>query len=93
VLPDVLDSSDQARHQREITKEEFIEDVYEGLMKAPMALKLTPHILSRINWNSPLDDPVRRQFLPVGSRLVTDHPELTLDSLHEQEDSREYFNV
>jgi lysine 2,3-aminomutase len=54
-----------------------------------MALKLTPQILSRMDWENPLDDPIRRQFLPLQSGLMPDHPELTLDSLHEEDDMRE----
>lgn len=58
-----------------------------------MATKLTPHVLSRIDWTNPLDDPIRRQFLTLKSGLITDHPELTLDSLNEEEDSRKKFGV
>ena len=90
VLPEHLTQSEQPRHQHIRTKHDFIEDVYHGLKMAPMALRLTPHVLSRINWHNPLDDPIRRQFLPVSSGLITDHPELTLDSLHEEDDSREF---
>lgn len=53
-----------------------------------MAIRLTPHLLSVIDWNNPLDDPVRRQFLPLASGIVPDHQKLTLDSLNEQDDSR-----
>jgi lysine 2,3-aminomutase len=88
-LPENLTQSAQPNHQHIKTKQDFIEDAFRGLDMAPMALRLTPHILSRINWENPLDDPIRRQFLPVSSGLITDHPELTLDSLHEEDDSRE----
>ena len=37
--------------------------------------------------DSPYDDPVRRQFVPVASTRLPDHPMLTLDSLREQDDS------
>jgi L-lysine 2,3-aminomutase len=53
-----------------------------------MHIKMTPHILSRIDWLNPLDDPLRIQFLPLSSEMLPDHPRLTLDSLHETEDSR-----
>lgn len=46
-----------------------------------------PYILSRINWKDPLNDPVFCQFIPTKSRMEPDHPKLTLDSLHEIEDS------
>jgi lysine 2,3-aminomutase len=87
VLPDHIAQSQRLCHQHIRTRKDFIQDVTEGLKLAPMALKLTPHILSRINWRSPLDDPIRRQFLPLKSGILPDHPELTLDSLHEEEDS------
>lgn len=54
---------------------------------APMAIRLTPHILSCVNWESPLDDPIRRQFLPLKSGITEDHSALTLDSLNEEADS------
>src|SRR6185503_13930855 len=43
--------------------------------------------ISLIDWNDPINDPIRRQFVPVASSLLPDHPRLTLDSLHEQDDS------
>jgi lysine 2,3-aminomutase len=52
-----------------------------------MAIRLTPHVLSLVDWNNPLDDPIRRQFLPLKSGLMPDHEHLELDSLHEEEDS------
>lgn len=89
MLPGTLAPSRHPHHQHIKTKQDFIDDAFQGLDMAPMALRLTPHILSRINWENPLDDPVRRQFLPVSSGLIVDHPELTLDSLHEEDDSRQ----
>lgn len=38
-----------------------------------MAIRLTPHILSRIDWKNPLDDPVRKQFIPLASAILPDH--------------------
>lgn len=52
-----------------------------------MAVRLTPHVLSVVDWNNPLQDPIRRQFIPLKSALVRDHPALGLDSLHESSDS------
>ena len=52
-----------------------------------MAVRLTPHIMSVIDWKNPLDDPIRRQFVPLKSTFVKDHPALELDSLHETDDS------
>lgn len=47
----------------------------------------SPYILSRVNWQDPRHDPIVRQFLPLKSRMIPDHPKLTLDSLHEEADS------
>ncbi|KAK0910991.1 hypothetical protein LTS16_023584 [Friedmanniomyces endolithicus] len=69
------------------TREEFLLDVEEGMRVAPMAVRLTPHILSVADWSNPLDDPIRKQFVPLASTIVEDHPQLSLDSLHETDDS------
>ena len=66
---------------------EFIADVKAGFRLAPMAVRVSPYAISLIDWNAPYDDPIRRQFIPVASTLLPDHPRLTLDSLHEQDDS------
>lgn len=66
---------------------EFYRDVTVGIQNAPMSIRISPHILSLINWSDPYSDPIRRQFLPVGSQQVPNHPELHLDSLNEQGDS------
>lgn len=52
-----------------------------------MSVRLTPHILSCINWHRPFDDPIRRQFIALGSKMQPDHPSLSFDSLHETDDS------
>jgi len=65
----------------------FYRDLADGLRHAPMAIRLSPYLLSLIDWEDPYNDPIRRQFLPLGSGARRDHPELHLDSLHEQEDS------
>ena len=69
------------------TRDDFLADVVEGMKVAPMSVRLTPHILSVANWDDPLGDPIRRQFIPLKSTMVPDHPKLTLDSLHETDDS------
>jgi lysine 2,3-aminomutase len=65
----------------------FYDDVAEGFKRAPMSLRVSPYLLSLIEWGDPYNDPLRRQFVPVASRLLPDHPKLTLDSLHEQADA------
>jgi lysine 2,3-aminomutase len=65
---------------------EFIEDARRGFEKAPMSVRVSPYLLSLIDWSDPYNDPLRRQFIPVSSRLLPDHPKLGLDSLHERAD-------
>lgn len=66
---------------------EFIEDVRQGFKKAPMSVRVSPYMISLIDWANPYADPIRTQFIPVASRMRPDHPMLTLDSLHEQDDA------
>jgi lysine 2,3-aminomutase len=65
----------------------FFDDAREGFKRAPMAVRVSPYLIASIDWNEPYHDPIRRQFIPVASRLLPDHPRLTFDSLHEQDDS------
>ncbi|KAI0120654.1 hypothetical protein BJ170DRAFT_715312 [Xylariales sp. AK1849] len=67
------------------TSQHFIERVKEGIRKAPMAVRLSPYILSVIDWKDPINDPVRRQFNPLSSPLNVDHPMAVLDPMHENE--------
>ena len=52
-----------------------------------MSVRLTPHILSIVDWTDPINDPIRRQFIPLKSMMQEGHAALTLDSLHETDDS------
>ncbi len=70
-----------------IVSKDFLDDVRKGMQLAPMNLRLSPYILSLINWDNPYTDPLRIQFIPVGKTKLPDHPKLTLDSLSEQQDS------
>ncbi|GAC1309756.1 MAG: lysine 2,3-aminomutase [Vulcanimicrobiaceae bacterium] len=65
----------------------FYDDLVAGFHRAPMAVRVSPYMIASIDWTNPYADPIRIQFIPVGSRLQPDHPRLTLDSLHELEDS------
>lgn len=65
----------------------FIEDAREGFAQAPMAVRVSPYLLSLIHWEDPYEDPIRRQFVPLGSTRLADHPKLRYDSLNEQGDS------
>lgn len=70
-----------------IVPETFYEDLAAGIAAAPMALRISPHLLALVDWRDPLADPIRTQFLPLRSQQMPNHPMLQLDSLHEQEDS------
>jgi lysine 2,3-aminomutase len=72
---------------RGVVSEEFIKDASVGFQRAPMSVRVTPYIMSLIDWENPYTDPLRIQFIPLGSRLLPDHPKLGLDSLHEQADA------
>ena len=72
---------------REVCSTEFYRDAEEGFRRAPMAVRVSPYAIALIDWNDPVDDPIRRQFIPLASTSLPDHPRLVLDSLHEQQDS------
>lgn len=70
-----------------LVPDSFYEDVQAGLDHAPMALRISPYLLSLVDWQSPIQDPIRTQFLPLRSQQIPDHPMLRFDSLNEREDS------
>src|SRR5688500_14183804 len=72
---------------QDLVSREFYADVEQGFKRSPMSVRVSPYLLSLVDWQHPYEDPLRRQFIPVASRLLPDHPKLTLDSLHEQEDA------
>ncbi|HEU4407355.1 MAG TPA: KamA family radical SAM protein [Polyangiaceae bacterium] len=72
---------------RDLVSPEFIADAEEGFKRAPMSVRVSPYLLSLIDWQNPYEDALRRQFVPVGSKLQPDHPCLNLDSLNEQGDA------
>lgn len=72
---------------RDVVSAEFLDDVASGFRKAPMSIRVTPYLLSIIDWQQAVTDPIRRQFIPLGSEILTDHPMLGFDSLNEQGDS------
>ena len=65
----------------------FFQEVSAGIQHAPMSVRISPYILSLINWDDPLNDPLRKQFLSLECEQQPDHPELHLDSLNELGDS------
>lgn len=70
-----------------VASDEFILDATAGFARAPMSVRVSPYLVSLIDWNDPYSDPLRTQFIPLASRMLPDHPKLGLDSLHEQEDA------
>ncbi|MEQ9366412.1 MAG: hypothetical protein RIF32_19380, partial [Leptospirales bacterium] len=68
--------------------ETFYADVARGLDRVPMSVRIPPYIIALIDWKDPENDPLRRQYLPIDSGLLADHPRLTLDSLGEQNDAK-----
>ena len=93
-----LDHNWQAKHSitrldklidalKDLVSPLFLEDAKAGFSRAPMSVRVSPYLLSLIDWNNPYDDPLRRQFIPVASRLMADHPKLDFDSLNEQGDA------
>ena len=66
---------------------EFYQEVAAGLQHAPMSVRISPYILSLINWDDPYRDPLRKQFLSLRCEQESDHPELHLDSLNELGDA------
>jgi lysine 2,3-aminomutase len=71
----------------DIVEPAFIDDARQGFAHAPMAVRVSPYLIASIDWSDPVNDPIRRQFIPLKSTARPDHPRLTLDSLHEQVDS------
>ncbi len=72
---------------QDCVSEDFREDVAQAMAHATMAMRLSPYILSLIDWREPYADPLRRQFIPVKSSTRPDHPCVGLDSLGERHDA------
>ncbi|RYP51461.1 hypothetical protein DL768_003247 [Monosporascus sp. mg162] len=85
VLPKEVPCSGSAAKLQ--SRDGFMRDVLEGMKESSMHVRLMPYVLSRINWKDPANDPIFRQFIPLGSIMIRDHPMLKLDSLHERADS------
>ncbi|MDH5581846.1 MAG: KamA family radical SAM protein [Bdellovibrionales bacterium] len=66
---------------------DFMADIVQGQHYTPMNIRITPYVFSLINWDDPANDPLRKQFLPIGSQYLHDHPYYKSDSLAEDEDS------
>jgi lysine 2,3-aminomutase len=68
-----------------VVSDDFVKDAAVGFQRAPMSVRVT-NIMS-LPTEPAVHRPAAYQFIPLGSRLLPDHPKLDLDSLHEQEDS------
>ena len=67
--------------------DELMNDIDAGLKIAPMNIRITPYVFALIDWDNPYQDPLRKQFLPVASQMLPDHPYYLADSLYEDVDS------
>jgi lysine 2,3-aminomutase len=70
-----------------LVSSEFLDDAKRGLQQSSMSMRISPYLISLIDWDNPYADPLRRQFIPVASSLLRDHPKLTMDPLSELVDS------
>lgn len=70
-----------------IVPPDVLQDIADGLTHVGMSIRLTPYIMSLIDWSHAATDPIRSQFLPMRSEQEPDHPCLTVDSLEEQDRS------
>src|SRR5687768_5595607 len=70
-----------------LVRPHFIDDAAEGFRNAPMAVRVSPYLLSLVDRANPFEDPLRRQFIPLASTKLAVHPKLRFDSLNEQGDS------
>ena len=68
-------------------KDSLIADIEAGLKIAPMNIRITPYVFSLFDWDNPIEDPLRKQFLPIASQMLPDHPYYLADSLYEDVDS------
>ncbi len=69
-----------------ITKK-LVDDMHAGQHITPMNIRITPYVFSLIDWDQPYEAPLRKQFLPLGSQFLPDHPMDKADSLNEDVDA------
>ena len=62
----------------------LVQDIEKGLLRTRMNMRLTPYVFSRIDWANYPEDPIRKQFIPLGSQFQPDHPKNLDDSLAEE---------
>jgi lysine 2,3-aminomutase len=66
-----------------LSSDAFVSDVLRGLALSPMQVRITPYVLSLINWRDPVNCPIRRQYIPLGSEATFEHPMCSMDPLAE----------
>jgi lysine 2,3-aminomutase len=69
-----------------LVSSDFVHDAENGFQHTPMPVRVSPYLLSLIDWSTPYEDPLRIQFIPLLSRRLPDHPKVDLDPLHERQD-------
>src|SRR3954451_21900696 len=52
-----------------LVSEDFIKDAERGFAGAPMSVRVSPYLMSLIDWSRPYEDPLRLQFIPLQSRF------------------------
>jgi len=67
---------------------EIIDDITESLKTNKMSMRITPYIISLIDWNNFYNDPLAKQFIPTKSLSVKLNNDTKLDSLCEKNDSK-----
>ena len=70
-----------------LVSRDFFTEVERSLERVPMSMRISPYLISLIDWDRPEIDPIRRQFVPMARELRPDHPLVGLDSLAEKADS------
>lgn len=70
----------------DVLSDSLAKDIESGLKRTPMNVRMTPYIFSLIDWENAVSDPTRKQFLPLGSQFLDDHPCYMDDSLDEEGD-------
>jgi lysine 2,3-aminomutase len=66
-----------------VAPQALFSDIAAGVQKSGMSVRLSPYIVSLIDWSNIETDRIRRQFLPLASEMESNHPCLVLDSLEE----------
>ena len=80
----IFSAEDLAEALGSLVSSAFLADVHAGISGATMRMRVTPYILSLIDWVSPQHDPIRRQFIPLLSERLPDHPLAIFDALGEK---------